>query len=92
MAGSTESNKRMGEMVKTVSAHGCPKGYTGTPPDCKKIKSTDVIWGEGEGEGDASVVYDKETTKKQWKGKERRQQRRKNRKERRTEKKENKDK
>ena len=41
MAGSTESNKRMGDMVSTVSAHGCPKGYTGTPPNCKKI-STDI--------------------------------------------------
>ena len=80
MTGSTKSNKRMGEMVKTVSAHGCPKGYTGTPPDCKKITENDAI-----------VVYDKETTNKTFKGKERRQQKRKNRKERKAEKKENKD-
>ena len=82
MAGSTESNKRMGEMVKTVSAHGCPKGYSGIPPNCKKIKE----------EADAIVTYDDETTKKTFKGKERRQQRRENRKERKREKKENKDK
>lgn len=46
MAGSTESNARMGAMVKNVSPQECPQGYEGTYPDCKKIKETvqaDVI-------------------------------------------------
>jgi len=43
MAGSTESRKRMGDMVSAVNPDPhCPKGYTGTPPDCKKIEFGDI--------------------------------------------------
>ena len=41
MAGSTESNKRMGKMVKDVANPQCPKGYSGVYPDCKKIKEVE---------------------------------------------------
>ncbi len=38
MAGSTESNKRMGEMVSKVSPTGCPKGYMEDENgDCQRI-------------------------------------------------------
>ena len=46
MAGSTESNRRMGDMVNRVSPQECPQGYEGTYPDCRKIKEVvkaDVI-------------------------------------------------
>ena len=42
MAGSTESKKRMGELVSKVGRNTCPPGYTGTPPNCKKIKLGDI--------------------------------------------------
>jgi len=70
MAGSTESNKRMGEMVKDVANPQCPQGYSGVYPDCKKIKP--VV--------EAVVTYDKTTTKNIKNKKERRKQRRINRK------------
>ncbi len=38
MPGSTESNERMGAMVRNVSPQECPQGYEGIYPDCKKIK------------------------------------------------------
>lgn len=54
MAGSTESNKRMGKMVKDVANPQCPQGYSGVYPDCKKIKEVE----------EAIVTYDKKTTRK----------------------------
>ncbi len=70
MAGSTESNKRMGDMVKDVANPQCPKGYSGVYPDCKKIK--EVV--------DAVVTYDKKTTRDIKDKKKRREQRKINRK------------
>jgi len=69
MAGSTESNKRMGKMVKDVANPQCPQGYSGVYPDCKKIKE----------EVEAIVTYDKKTTRKIKDKKKRRAQRKINR-------------
>ena len=71
MAGSTESNKRMGEMVKDVNPDPqCPQGYSGVYPDCKKIKEVE----------EAIVTYDKKTTRKIKNKDERKKQRKINRK------------
>ena len=70
MAGSTESNERMGKMVKDVANPQCPQGYSGVYPDCKKIKEVE----------EAIVTYDKKTTRQIKDKKKRKEQRRINRK------------